>query len=253
MRHSMLIFLLLGCCRCISASAEPGPDIVEQLQAARRIGNDEMSTTQRIVRPAPKYTGHFTRFERFDGHDFTGWTVTGDAFGTAPTQEGEWDSLRRGPRTIAPGVAHSGLLAVQLRGTLRSRTFVIRQPFIDYLAAGRHGHVRLVVERGGGAIDERIDTAGGAYAWRRQDVSRLRGQRACIEIIDDDADDGWIAVDEIVFTDGAAPPPPVPPEMPKVDALKSSPALAEASARLDALAAKLAPKSRRPSTAPARP
>ena len=221
--------------------------IMPQLEAARRIGNDAISTTQRVTRLVPPYAGRFTRFERFDLPTYDGWFVTGHAFGDAPTAEGEWDSQRRGPRTVAPGVAHSGLLAPQLRGTLRSRSFVIDKPFIDYLAAGAKGQIRLIIDGYTmdafndllfGAMRVSVDTPDGRFQWHRQDVGRYRGRRAYVEIVDD-AGDGWIAVDEIVFTDGSVPPPPVPPEMPVVPALESSPELALASERLDELAATL--------------
>ena len=251
MLQSAVIIWLAGSFVCIAArdGGEERADvagIVEQLKAARHIGNGEMSTTQRVVRPVPAYSGHFTRFERFDRSDYAHWSVTGHAFGAGPTAEGEWDSLRRGPRTVAPGVAHSGLLAVKLRGTLRSGPFVISKPFVDFLVAGRKGRVRLVVIDGdaGASVEERVDTPGGAFQWRRQDVSRYRGRRACVEIVDD-APDGWLAVDEIVFADGSCPPPAAPPEMAPVPALATSPALEVASARLDELAAKLPTAARR--------
>src|SRR5262249_47026646 len=67
-------------------------------------------------------------FEDFGGADFAGWSVSGDAFGSGPTRPGDWlihrDGATRRAALVAPGVAHSGLVAPALEGVLRSRTFV---------------------------------------------------------------------------------------------------------------------------------
>ena len=85
------------------AYLDPGGKIaaaVAQLEAARKIGNDAMSTTPRVMRPVPRYSGRFVRFESFDRGDFGHWSATGHAFGARPTAEGRVGL--RGPRP-APG------------------------------------------------------------------------------------------------------------------------------------------------------
>jgi hypothetical protein len=57
-----------------------------------------------------------------------------------------------------------------------------------------------------------VDTDG-AFKWHRQDVSRYVGHRAYIELIDD-APDGYLAADEIVFADGSALTPAVGADTP---------------------------------------
>jgi hypothetical protein len=154
-------------------------------------------------------------YKSFSDGDFNGWFVTGNAFGDRPTRAGEWDSIAGGAHIVHPGVAHSGMLAGQLRGVLRSPTFTLTRPEILYHAAGRAGKIRLIID--GFRIDEfnpllfagaifGVDT-GGQFVWHRQaqDIGRYVGHQAHIEIIDDG--DGWVAVDEIRFADKDAPLP----------------------------------------------
>ncbi len=165
-------------------------------------------------------------FEDFDGVDYSGWTVTGDAFGGGPTQAGDWlirrDGTTRRAALVAPGVAHSGLVAQALQGVLRSRTFVIEKRYIHTLAAGRDGRINIVVD-GFEKIRSpiygplTIEVNDDQPAWHSQDVGMWLGHRAYIEIGDgattNYADskskgpmsyypgDGYIAVDEIRFSD----------------------------------------------------
>ncbi|MGE0605755.1 MAG: PSD1 and planctomycete cytochrome C domain-containing protein [Pirellulales bacterium] len=157
---------------------------------------------------------HSEPFADFHKGDFAGWRSTGQAFGERPTRSGDWDMQTRGQAPVEPGVAHSGQLAARLRGVLRSPSFVIQKPFIDYHLAGKSGQVRVIIDgyvmdvHNGllfGGISFGVDNQP-ELAWRRQggDYSRYVGHRAHIELIDDG--DGFIAVDEIRFSDGAGQP-----------------------------------------------
>ena len=61
-------------------------------------------------------------FANFDGDDFDGWFVTGDAFGECPTRTGDvrFDQQNSGARlvAIAPGLAHSSMVSEQPPGRL---------------------------------------------------------------------------------------------------------------------------------------
>jgi hypothetical protein len=169
-------------------------------------------------------------FEEFAGPTFAGWSVAGDAFGDGPTRTGDWVIRRVGATRraalVAPGVAHSGLVAPALRGVLRSRTFVIEKRTIQTRAAGRDGRINIVIDGyekirapiyGALSIAVNADTP----AWHTQDVAMWKGHRAYIEISDGatvsytnyksqgpatyDPGDGYIAVDEIRFSDAPAP------------------------------------------------
>lgn len=152
-----------------------------------------------------------------------GWFVDGPAFDNRTTAD-RWlignDPVQpiRGvvPRSVW---AHSGVVAGSLRGTLRSPTFTITAPYIDYMMHRRgggdpgrkhkNGQVSLIIDGfhfiqnplyGPLSINlERGDQA----KWYRQDVSRFQGSRAYIEI--EDIDDGEVVIDRIEFRDG--PPP----------------------------------------------
>jgi hypothetical protein len=165
-------------------------------------------------------------FEDFEGPDYAGWTVTGDAFGRGSTQAGDWlirrDGATRRAALVAPGVAHSGLVAAALEGVLRSRTFVIEKPYIHTLAAGRGGRINIVVDGFEkirapiyGPLTIAIDSD--QPVWHVQDVGMWLGHRAYIEIGDGATTnytnyktqgpsayypgDGFVAVDEIRFSD----------------------------------------------------
>jgi hypothetical protein len=169
-------------------------------------------------------------FEDFAGPTYAGWSVTGDAFGCGPTQAGDWlirrDGHTRRAALVAPGVAHSGLVAPALEGVLRSRTFVIEKRYIHTRAAGRDGRINVIIDGFEkirapiyGALTLAVNTE--QPAWHTQDVGMWRGHRAYIEIGDGatvdytgsrnraqssyESGDGFIAVDEIRFSDAPAP------------------------------------------------
>ena len=128
--------------------------------------------------------------------DFSDWTNTGEAFFN-----------RAGKRT-----SNSAASSEKLRGTLRSRTFTIEKPWIHYLATGKNSRIRLVVD-GLQLIQDplygRFQIALGNNsktepAWYRQPVEKILGHRAYIELVDDG--DGWLDVEEILFSNTAEPP-----------------------------------------------
>ncbi|HEX6986920.1 MAG TPA: PSD1 and planctomycete cytochrome C domain-containing protein [Planctomycetaceae bacterium] len=175
-------------------------------------------------------------FEDFDGGSYEGWTVGGWAFGDGPN-----------------GVADSGRLAKKLTGSLRSRNFTISHDVALIRVKGEKARVRLVVD--GFQIDQihsllfaglttSVDT-GGEWTWLRiaGDLPNHKGRRGYIELLDEG--EGWLAVDEIRFTNSPDDPPtelvgvsvsrPAPP-----DATDRAGRLADEAARLTAEADALA-------------
>ncbi|MGE3778922.1 MAG: DUF1549 domain-containing protein, partial [Pirellulaceae bacterium] len=173
---------------------------------------DDNSTT---AGPRPA-SAESRRFASFDGDTFGDWFVTGEAFGTSPTIGGQRDPQTDAIQLLLPGMAHSGRLSPKLRGVLRSPTFTISHPHIFYRLAGTGCEVRLIVD--GYVMHEfsqllfkelrfPVDTkAGSRLVWHRQsgDLGMYIGHRAYIEILD--PGDGWVALDEVVFSNSMQPP-----------------------------------------------
>jgi hypothetical protein len=107
---------------------------------------------------------------------------------------------------------HSGLASPRLHGVLRSPTFTITHPAIHYRLNAQNVTIRLVIDGYfmvsfqnllfGGIELKNVDTDG-QFVWKTQagDLGRYIGHRAYIEIIDQG--DGFAALDEIRFSDGA--------------------------------------------------
>ncbi|WP_428308794.1 DUF1553 domain-containing protein [Lacipirellula sp.] len=149
-------------------------------------------------------------FADFSG-GFEHWFRTGWAFGDAPTKPGDWRVRAAQPAILAPGVAHSGRFAERLPGVLRSPTFTIEKPHLHYRVAGRQSKVRLIVD--GYAMDPftpqlfegfTFEVDGDEFQWRSQDASRYLGHRAHLEFVDAGA--GWLAVNEVRFSENKQPP-----------------------------------------------
>lgn len=163
-------------------------------------------------------------FEDFDSGTFEGWSISGLAFGSAPTRAGAFRVGPAGPIPLVAGLAHSGLIAERLQGVLRSKTFSISKKYMHFLVSGRQGRINIVVENfekirdpiyGGLSIGvEREDE----WRWATRDVGMWLGRDAYLEIADGATldynggqtrffpGDGHIAVDEIWFSDDSNPP-----------------------------------------------
>ncbi|MCH2127313.1 MAG: DUF1549 and DUF1553 domain-containing protein, partial [Pirellulaceae bacterium] len=159
----------------------------------------------------------------FSGDDFGDWFVTGDAFGKSPTQSGQWDGQLRRTNLAPAGVLHSGQLAKSHQGVLRSPSFILKHPQILYRLAtqqandasvlGENVQIRVICDSffmdvHNGLLFEGFafsPNTKGEWTWHRQagDIGRYLGHRVHIEILD--YGDGWLAVDEIRFSDGELP------------------------------------------------
>ncbi|WZO96659.1 PSD1 and planctomycete cytochrome C domain-containing protein [Isosphaeraceae bacterium EP7] len=167
-------------------------------------------------------------FEDFGTPGFAGWTATGQAFGDGPSQPGAFrpNTVAEGPVgwEIPAGQAHSGLIADRLQGVLRSRTFSIGAKYVHVLAAGKGGRINFVIDGFEkirspiyGGLTMGID-AGDTPRWYSMKLEAWNGQRAYIELADGGTviyeaaipfysnGDGYLAVDEIRFSDSATPP-----------------------------------------------
>lgn len=154
-------------------------------------------------------------FEDFN-KGYGAWYPSGAAFGDGPTGAGAWMPRDGAARLLPAGVAHSGTLAPQLRGALRSRTFTLAHDRVLLLAAGRSAKVRLVIE--GYQLREIMPLLfestllevnhGDEFAWLEMaGLAKYKGCEAYLELLDEG--DGYLAVDTIAFADSAAPALPV--------------------------------------------
>lgn len=140
-------------------------------------------------------------FEDFE-HGYDKWTVTGEAFGTAPAH-GTLPNQQPVNGFLGNGLVNSYLQGDDTTGKLTSQTFPIERHFISFLVGGGNfatTQIRLlvggkVVRTGSGEQEEQLKPA----VW---EVQEFAGQTAQIEIVDEQKG-GWghINVDQIVFTD----------------------------------------------------
>ena len=130
----------------------------------------------------------------FDGDDFDGWFVTGNAFGERPTRAGDvrFDRQDSAARlvSIVPGLAHSGMVSDRLQGVLRSRSFTIESRYIHFLTCGQGGRVSVVIDGFDkirspiyGGLTTTINT-GNELRWVTMDVQMWVGHSAYVEIAD---------------------------------------------------------------------
>ncbi len=231
------------------AFIDPPSRIADKAAELRRL-KGEIKSASEIPSPPPALARNDAAsivFEDFNGEDFRDWSVTGDAFGTGPSHVGDfalqWGDGKALAVPVAAGQAHSGLVSHRLHGVIRSKTFPIERKLIHYLASGRKGRINLVIDGfekirspiyGGLSTDVNSDR----LQWHTQDVSMWVGHTAYIEIDDGATVDynsnigqytdgtGYLAVDEIRFSDQAAPGPLPEPASPRELSRQGNPTLA---------------------------
>src|SRR5262249_34701182 len=139
--------------------------------------------------------GRTVLFEDFEKPRYDGWFVTGDAFGTGPSREGDvllGDSPGRPiAGFIEGGWAHSGRLTRRLEGELRSHSFTIEKRYIHLRVAGCGSRINIVVD-GFPIIRDPIygplilNLSKAQPAWRTVDMKMWQGHRAYLEFSDSD-------------------------------------------------------------------
>ena len=140
-------------------------------------------------------------FEDFE-HGYDKWKVEGEAFGKEPAQ-GTLPHQNPVSGFLGKGLVNTFVGGDDTTGRLISQPFTIERRFIRFLVGGgRYGNtqIRLVVDgkvvrATSGKDSEELQPA----MW---EVSRLQGQTARIEIVDD-RQGGWghVNVDQIEFSD----------------------------------------------------
>ncbi|MCX6900669.1 MAG: GH116 family glycosyl-hydrolase [Verrucomicrobia bacterium] len=145
----------------------------------------------------------FTVFEDFEKPNYDGWTVTGEAFGKAPST-GTHAGQQRVSGFAGKRLVNTFLPNDKPQGTLTSKKFTIEKRYIGFLigGGGHKGETCMNLRVGGkvvrtatGKNREQLEPA----SW---DVAEFKGREAVIEIVDRHSG-GWghINVDQIVFSD----------------------------------------------------
>lgn len=154
-----------------------------------------------------------------ESNDFAHWFYTGWAFGSGGVSPGQWGPNSSEPAVLKPGALHSGVLAQNLRGVVRSPTFTLTNSQIHIHARGHKARVRVVID--GFLIDEVSDLLFAGliapvkdkdnFQWitLARDLKNHLGHRAWL-VFEDDGD-GFLEIDRVVQSDG--PPPGDPPNL----------------------------------------
>jgi hypothetical protein len=194
-------------------AAQPGELTAERVAAFVR---EQKTAIDNVAAQDDAATERYQLFEDFYESNFSGWFVTGEAFGAGPIATGL--GLRGNPFAVSSQtwvggrVAHSGAISPRLQGTLRSRTFTIEKNRVLYHMGGKAAKINLIIDNfrmiqnpiyGGLTIG--LDS-GDNLKWHVQDVSKWVGHNAYIEFLDQG--DGFIVVDRILFSDDGPPPEP---------------------------------------------
>jgi non-lysosomal glucosylceramidase len=146
-------------------------------------------------------------FADFEGGNYEGWTIEGEAFGEQPAA-GTLENQQHVSGFKGSGLVNTFLGGDEPIGRARSRTFTIERPWIAFLIGGG-GHdgqtcINLIVDgdvvrTATGRNNERLTAAN----W---DVTDLAGRRAHFEIIDEASGPwGHINIDQIEFRDTPMP------------------------------------------------
>jgi uncharacterized protein (DUF608 family) len=142
-------------------------------------------------------------FADFEGDEYDGWTIDGDAFGRGPAR-GTLPDQNPVSGFHGRGLVNTFLRGDAPRGTLRSPAFTIERPYIGFLIGGGGHEGRTCVNLVAGGVVVRTATGQNRerlepHNWH---VGDLLGSEARIEIVDDESG-GWghVNVDRIEFRD----------------------------------------------------
>ncbi|MFZ9879988.1 MAG: PSD1 and planctomycete cytochrome C domain-containing protein [Phycisphaerales bacterium] len=183
-----------------------------------------LADAARDANPAPRgiASGDFVVVDaaRDGGAD---WTRSGHAF--APAGMHAALAADGSLRAAEAGTIDSARAGAALVGSSRSPAYTIAQRYLHVRVRGRDAWMRHIIDnywlddqnallfegmrRRLGGVDEAMaarDPREYEWRWETFDLSRFKGERAYVELIDDGG--GWIEVDALVASDASAPPPP---------------------------------------------
>lgn len=189
--------------------------------SSRAIGHGVEFTAAQLAPPPPRSDILFEDWERAD---YSGWTVTGQAFGAGPVTPAQLpaymlrfgDMHVQGQRFVTSHnfIAANGDAgrADSYTGTLTSRQFTVDRRYVAAWVGGGNipGQTCLNVVVDGAVVGSMVGDDSEPLRLRYVDLIRYQGRTAHIEIVDA-ATGGWghINVDDITFTDAPASRPPI--------------------------------------------
>lgn len=156
---------------------------------------------------------NYHTFSDFRKQSFKDWFTTGNAFGAEASTNHDINIDPKKPQPVqsiqGPGLATSQRFGAKLEGTLRSPTFTIDTNRIAFHVAGQRTKINIIIDGFQrirnpiyGQLTQNINNA--QMHWRSVDVHMWKGHRAYIECLDTQPK-GWIALEQVVFTDGPLP------------------------------------------------
>ncbi|MEE3001692.1 MAG: PSD1 and planctomycete cytochrome C domain-containing protein [Planctomycetota bacterium] len=166
---------------------------------ARQVQGLEMNAT-----PVDSTEPDLDAFCDFDGDSYGNWFTSGWAFGDGPAHAGDLILEGGVPMITSASSAHSGRIAPECQGTLRSPTFTIDEDALHIRARGQGCRIRLVID--GFILGEYnpllfeghiIDIDSKSWTTLSMDTSRYQGHRAHLAFMDDG--DGYLVVDAVKF------------------------------------------------------
>ncbi len=144
-------------------------------------------------------------FEDFE-NGYGKWSVEGTAFGKQPAK-GALANQKTVAGLMGSGVANSFTGGDTSVGSLTSKEFTIEKDAINFLiGGGKHrGRTYISLRVDGKQVREAEAKNSEELEWKGWDVSRLKGKKAQIKIIDKHTETwGHVSVDQITFADEVA-------------------------------------------------
>ena len=186
-----------------NAYLDPDDAVSEAIRSRSQWNEEQLSAIE--TETVPMHDGKSEKgFAEFDAKHYDGWFESGWAFGGSPTPIGALILEGSHPRVTTADCAHSGSIALECQGTLRSPTFAIQDDAIHIRARGHGGRMRLIIDgfvlgEYNGLLFEThiVDVDSADWTNYTMNTSRYRGHLAHLAFIDDG--DGFLAVDAVRF------------------------------------------------------
>lgn len=139
----------------------------------------------------------------FEGGSYGGWTVEGEAFGTAPAA-GTLPDQNPVSGFLGRGLVNTYLRGDGPHGRLRSPEFRLDRPYLNFLIGGgaHEGRTCLNLLVDGQVVRTATGRNNELLLWHSFDVQEFHGRNARIEIVDEESG-GWghVNVDQIQLED----------------------------------------------------